>query len=71
LGDPIVKAPEAPKAVEKELDEPDLVTTYETRAAALAREIGIHTDLVAQFKRAVYRPWMRIDESVLTEPSKR
>jgi hypothetical protein len=71
LVDPIVKAPEPPRAVEKELDEPDLVTIYETHTAALAREVEIHTELAAQFQRAVYRPWMRIDESVLTESSKR
>jgi hypothetical protein len=72
LAEPILSAAEPPKAgeraAEKELAEPDLVTPYEAKAAALSREVLLHTELAEKYLRAIYRPWMRVDESALSEP---
>ena len=58
----------APQIVETKLKErPDFSAIYEAKRVALDREIALHTELADQYLRAIYRPWLRVDESVLQE----
>lgn len=51
----------------KVIKEPDLVSIYELKLDSLNREIVLHNELADQYLRAIYRPWLKIDESVLQE----
>lgn len=46
-------------------DEPDLVTSYEAKIAAIDREIAIRNEFAEQYLHAIYRPWIRVDERKL------